>query len=500
MLLSACQTKTPVPTPDLFSNNQPTAPQNTVGDIKFEIEWGECPFQSYEVKAECGTLTVPADYAHPDNGETLTLPFGRYKTQGTNPKSDPVLLVAGFPLLAQAGFLPFLFEDIFKERDLLIFDVRGMGLAEPALVCPGLQTAWWGSLPMGGLTSEQWGEAHTQCRESLEAQKVNLDLYNLPAIAADFRTLRLALGYTSWNIVAVGQGAYIAYEQLRSDPDGVRSLIIDTTIPVYSTKPLEYTAANATLHNVFDACVQDADCNETFPDIEQVFYEVVTELDEKPITVTANDDNTGRRTEFFVNGQVLLDLTLQIARSSDLERIAQIPRMIYQLRSGTTTVLVKMSGLYIAGNDYSLQGIYSLVGCRQNPLPNASDVESALIGLPASTVTYFNKAAKDQQAICAAWGPLPTESPVQASGSAPILLLNGEWDWANSPALLEEFKRLVPSAQVVSFPRSGANVFFTRGTMQCSQTLFRAFMDDPAAPLDKTCSQAERKITWITLP
>jgi hypothetical protein len=40
------------------------------------VEWGPCEFKFsniFEVKTECGSLTVPLDYTEEDNGETLDL-------------------------------------------------------------------------------------------------------------------------------------------------------------------------------------------------------------------------------------------------------------------------------------------------------------------------------------------------------------------------------------------------------------------------------------------
>ncbi|MFZ6028479.1 MAG: alpha/beta fold hydrolase [Chloroflexota bacterium] len=503
ILAAACQSRTPVPTPDLSLDGQSVA-GDLGADFESEVTWTECLFEAYRgqrAQPECGFVTVPLHYAGPNSGETLRLGFVRYKTFSEDPKPDPVLLLAPFPLVSQAGFLPYLFEQLYKERDLLVVDIRGIGVSEPALYCPEMDEAWWASMPAGALSSEQWGELHLACRQKLEAQHVDLDAYSLTAMATDFKVLRTALAYPEWDIIALGEGAYLAYELLAIDPDGVRSLVLDNVVPVYTGQPVSYAAADELLREIFALCTQDDSCREAFPNVEKVFYEVVEQLNAQPITVLARDNQGGRQTDMLVDGNGLIDITLQIARSNDLERIGQIPRMIYQLSIGKTTTLAKLAGLTLEGASMTLQGLYAMANCRHFPLPDDTATHAALATLPPGLSNYFAKTASDQQAICAAWGQAATLAPTTATaGDTPILLLSGEWNWNAPTPLIDLFEKSAPGLRVAAFSASGVNLFFTRGTMQCAQDLFNAFVGDPDAALDMQCTQAERDITWITLP
>jgi pimeloyl-ACP methyl ester carboxylesterase len=503
LLLAACQQQKAVPTPDLSSGNgQPVYVDTWSDDFKGEIEWVDCTFDAYQAEPQCGYLTVPEDYSQPNNGETLRLALAVYKTRNTDPKPDPLILVISYPLTNQSGFLPYIFEEVYKEHDLVIMDMRGTGMSEPALPCPTLNNAFWDALPMGGLTPDAWGKQHEQCRQTLESQQVNLDLYSINNIANDLKALRLALGYAKWNLITVEPtGAYLAYEQLRIDPEGVRSLVFDSVAPNYSDQPADFSAAPKVLSEMFTLCAQDEKCNGMFPDLEKVFYEVVDQLNNQSIKVVAYDTTGGRRTEVQVDGNYLVDMILNGMMNADLEIIGHYPRMIYQIHEGNTEVLARFAGNQLSGSDYSYEALNSLLFCRQMPYPDENMVNVATSSLPSGLASYFNNVTKANRAICDAWSPVATVVPPEPSASfAPVLLLNGGWNWAwGAEGDVERFKKSAPEAQVVTIPMAGRNNFFTRSVMTCTQQMFNAFITDPEKQVDSSCVPTEREITWITM-
>jgi hypothetical protein len=93
----------------------------------------DCPFQvpqeypSATIESiQCANLTVPEDRKQPD-GPKIQLAVAIVKTSSANPKPDPLLVLFGNPGvgLELTTALPFVFDTIFSQRDLIIIDQRG---------------------------------------------------------------------------------------------------------------------------------------------------------------------------------------------------------------------------------------------------------------------------------------------------------------------------------------------------------------------------------------
>jgi pimeloyl-ACP methyl ester carboxylesterase len=504
VLLAGCQSQTAIPTPDIYTGDgQPGVVDNWADDFKAEIEWFPCPFDANPETVKCGYLTVPADYSQYKNGQTVKLAFAQFKATSSEARDDALLLVAGYPLLREAGFVPYAFDELIKYQDIVVLDVRGVGMTEPLLSCPAMGTAAWEAVPTGGLTPEGWGKAYEECRQALESQKLNLPEYSFANMTHDLRALRIALKYPAWNLISIEPiGAYLAFEQLRSDPQGVRSLILDSVIPSYASTPSDYSAAQQAISDVFALCGQDEKCNAMFPDLETMFYQVVARLNKEPVEVEVFDlANGGRRATVLVNGNFLTGMVLNIISSGNTNDIGTIPRLIYQIDNGKLDVLKEMATNYLPGTDYSYPLLSFLALCRYQPMASENDVHTALSPLPAELAAFFQEDEQTNRAICNAWQPLPVDAlPAPPTSLTPILLVQGQWAWQWSGAKsVEALTTAAPDAQVVKAPQSGMTTLFQNNTRICAQTMLVAFTANPEAAVDASCMPTESAITWITL-
>lgn len=497
-LLVSCKGEHLVSTPDLgldvsVAENGPDVGSET--DAETQIDWFDCEFQTNQRRSQCGYLQVPVDYSQP-KGETLQVAFVIYRGRGDESESYPIVLSELEPLVERSeSFLESFWGDWYHEHDLIFVDPRGVGLSQPQVTCPEFPQVWWDSLPDGGISSQQWQVLHERCRHNLETQHVNLDAYSVANIAADLKTLRIELEYPQWSILSEGA---LAYEHLRIDPEGIRGLILDNEIPIYSEQLTHYAAAEETMHQIFELCRQDIDCNETFPDLEETFFEVTERLDKEAITVKVDNVAGVGRTEYAVDGRRVVEIILSAMAYGDPGLIAHIPRIIYQLHDGKNTLLEDMMTYDLPFPD-AYTGWRWLLKCRQTPAVDEASTNTALAAISPALTGYFERDAANERAICSAWGQ-PDEFPsAYVLGTTPILLFIGEWNWSTPRPLVDAFKKVSPGARVVTFPMTGYGTLFTRGPMTCSQDLLQAFVDDPLAPLDTQCVPKEREITWITL-
>ena len=89
---------------------------------------------------ECGYLTVPENRQQTQGrSRTIRLHVAIVKSTSQNPHPDPVVFLGGGPggfTLDGIDFIIAEFSDVLKERDLIVFDQRGVGYSEPSLDCP----------------------------------------------------------------------------------------------------------------------------------------------------------------------------------------------------------------------------------------------------------------------------------------------------------------------------------------------------------------------------
>ena len=94
------------------------------------------------MEIQCGYLIVPEDRENPER--TIRLHVAVVSSRSSTPAPDPVIFLAGGPGVYTLFFAHEhieTFEDILNERDLILFDQRGVGYSEPALDCPETEEA-----------------------------------------------------------------------------------------------------------------------------------------------------------------------------------------------------------------------------------------------------------------------------------------------------------------------------------------------------------------------
>ena len=248
-----------------------------------EFESAQCQFEIHPGQTvDCGYLTVPEDRSQPD-GPTIRLHVAIFRSHSDNPAPDPIVYLEGGPggqaleaasLVFNRRFAPFL-----ADRDLIMFDQRGVGYSEPALDCQELIDLTYETLAQDLSPEEILAlstEAIRSCRDRLVSEGVNLAAYNSAESAADLNDLRLALGYEEWNLYGISYGTRLALTTMRDYPQGIRSVILDSTYPLPVSINTE-TPANfdRALNVFFGGCATDPAGSEAYPDLETVFWELV---------------------------------------------------------------------------------------------------------------------------------------------------------------------------------------------------------------------------------
>jgi pimeloyl-ACP methyl ester carboxylesterase len=184
-----------------------------------------------------GYIMVPENHAYP-GGRTLYVAFFLVKTTNPNPKPDPVIFVQGgwgspdvYGACGYAKSYPHL-----KNRDLIVMDPRGIGFSKPE-ISPEIAFEF-GDDFLSAFSYEELKkrqvERQKKCLESLD---FDFELYSTKHRASDYIALMKALNYTSHGI---SYGTRAIQDILRQDQTMIRSVVIDSNVPVAHIKHGKY--------------------------------------------------------------------------------------------------------------------------------------------------------------------------------------------------------------------------------------------------------------------
>ncbi|HWQ13567.1 MAG TPA: alpha/beta fold hydrolase, partial [Roseiflexaceae bacterium] len=466
---------TPAPTP------APTPASYEPADCRFD--------QPPDAQVECGYLSVPERRDRPDS-RTIRLHVAVFKSTAADPAPDPVVYLEGGPGGDALKSVALGFEERvapFLERgDFVVFDQRGTGFSEPALDCPELSDLNYELLD-DDLTiaesTERYVATTLACRQRLGQQAIDFGAYNSVESAADVRDLRMALGYDEWNLYGISYGTRLALTTLREHPEGIRSAILDSTVPLQSGEaetPANIARAFTTL---FDGCAADPGCQAAFPDLEGAFYRLVDRLNESPVTEPVVDPLSGQRYSLLLNGDSLFGVLAQALYSSDL-----IPLLPLAIRAGEQGVdyslLARLAMIGTIQGEFVSEGMFYSVRCHEE-IAFTTPAELAAADDPFPELG----GAFDQSVyveICSRWDAGAAE-PVEnqpVTSDIPALVLAGEYDPATPPEDGRIAARTLSNSFFFEFPGLGHGVSVDG---PCPQSITLAFLENPGVEPDASC-------------
>lgn len=519
LLLTACETQS---TPEPQEPRQPPAtssveprdaeprdaepsvvdqPQAPATDYQPQIEQTECPaaYDQINIESECGFLTVPENRARPDS-RNVRLAYAILFTDNANAPADPIIFLEGGPggsaVYDPASWLDF---PLLQTRDFILFDQRGTGYSEPSLNCREEE-----ELDESG----DIFDATLACQARLTSEGIDLSLYNSATSAADLNDLRLALEIDTWNLLGISYGTRFALNAMRDYPQGIRSVILDSSYPP-NVEAYNEEAANGVraFQNVFSACASDALCNAAYPNLDDVFYALIDELDGEPAEFTYIDPDTDEEITDEVDGSVVVDNLFQSMYVG--EHIPVLPYAIYEAAAGNYDVVLDIE--YYAMGDEAFdesfdeefieepvededrtdsEGLYYSVECHERiPFNDIDDAYDALADAPPQLADHLIAGVEQLFDTCAIWGAGEADdiefSAVRSS--IPTLILAGQFDPVTPPSWGRRTAEHLDNGYYFELPAQAHSVLSTN---TCAQEIAVAFVDDPASQPDGSCIDA----------
>lgn len=509
---AAPATTTAAPTLALNTTAAATTPGKTSRATSANFENAPCPYKKLDKNLmegknlQCGYLTVPEEHAKP-NGKTIKLPVAIVKSSG-QAKSEPLFLLQGGPGGVVSSVL-----DAFSTRnysnyklqqdyDMVFLDQRGTFYAQPSLYCTEQDENFYENLTKNFSHAEEESLNAGQlarCRDRLQGQGINLSAYNTAENAADVNALRLALGYDKINLYGVSYGTRLALTVMRDFPEGLRSVILDSTVPLEVDIVADTTVNfDRAFNKLFQACTASSICKSNFSNLAKAFSEIVANLNAKPITLKVVEKDSGKTWDVLATGDNLVGTISQLLYSSPL--IPYLPALINDIGQGNYKFWETLLSFIIFEDRTTSRGMYYSVQCGEEVAFTTSDAinKAGAKVLPELKTTLLRGELSNLD-ICKSWPAKkadPKENKAVVS-NIPTLVAAGEFDPITPPTYGKLVAAKLKNSYYVEFPGTGHGALLGQA---CPVSVLQSFLSTPTTKPDSACTAQMKLNILATTP
>jgi pimeloyl-ACP methyl ester carboxylesterase len=445
-----------------------------------------------------GYLEVPEN-RQKANSKTIKLPVYIFKSRSEHPENDPIIYTVGGPgatTMPSAQYMKH--YSYLDDRDFILIEQRGTYYAKPHLDCPEwAEAAHRSNLP--GLESSEidslFENAACACRNRLVKQGIDLDGYNTNEIAADINDLVRALNIESYNLLTISYSTKIAQVLMRDYPDRIRSVVMDSPLPLESSFD-EESVQNLfeSMDKLFRDCELDTNCNQAFPDLKTRFYKYLVEKTKVPLEVQVKNPNNDRLETFYLTGKDFIT----VFTSGYTGDVVSIPYEINKLLNGDlTSVKEKLSALFGRPGNGAGMGMRLSVWCGEEHPFNSQEIIDEettkypeVIGLSPETFT---------EEVCTIWSvkKVADIENQAVQSDIPVLIISGEYDNITPAKWGEKMLENLPNGQQLIF--SGwMHTPITYWNDSCAMQAVYDFFKSPNARSTPECFERILRPTFKT--
>ena len=437
----------------------------------------------------CAYVSVPERHERP-GGDRIRLAVATFRSTATEPAAEPLVLERGGPGESTLGtFIPALASPIGERlrarRDLVLVEQRGTFYSQPSLSCPEWNAEMEARLPLRLTSTEERTrdlESIHSCYRRLLAEGIDLSAYNSLENAADIPFVLTSLGYDTFHLFGTSAGTLLAQHILRDYPGRLRSVILDSPLPLDARPYAEFViGATQSLERRFEACEASAGCRARYPDLGAELLAAIERFNSQPVSVEVPHPQTGATFEILLTGDRLGELVYNLL--SDTETVPVLPLLTRMLAEGDLSLLSSYGAALFPPPTFSRGMQYSVL-CAEEIDFTADEIELAGMWPEFERIVAGIWPHKLLEG-CGFWqveellplANLPVESDV------PTLVISGEYDIL--PADYgPKVARSLSSAYVVTVPGAAHT---PSGSGDCALSLVEGFLADPGGPLDQTC-------------
>jgi len=454
-----------------------------------QIEFSNCslslPGTSLTASARCGTLEVAENPADP-GGRKISLKIAVAPATGKSTEPDPVFFFAGGPGQAATEtwvMIRSTLDRIRKKRDIVMIDQRGTGGSNQLACKSDVEEDLNQEIDLDLVRSET-----EKCLRALDADP---RFYTTTIAMADYNRVREAMGYDRINIMGVSYGTRSAQVYLRMFPDTVRSVTLDSVVPMQLALGQEHALMlDRSVENVFADCAADEACNSRFPEGFEELNRLFTELQKEPREITITDPVSGLPRAMLLSADTLGVAVRFLSYASETQ--ALIPLLVHEaVTTGDLSRLASQAILVMSGLSEMLsKGLELSVMCSEDyPFMDFDeDYRDTLMG---------NLMMKIVDLQCRIWPhsavPEGFHQPVRSD--LPVLLMSGERDPVTPPLYAATVAETFPNS--LNLVARGQSHSVMKNV--CLRDITTAFIEKGSVEgLDTACVEKIRPAPFFT--
>ena len=496
--------------------SQSDAPQGLESFYSQTIDWKDCsdgtsPFQ-------CGTVTVPLDYEHPD-GRTITIAVRKLPAPDGDAEHGSLFINPGGPGASGVAMMqvmaPMFTEELRGAYDIIGFDPRGVGQSTPI-------TCWTNDEikqhlanpsddagptdPLKGVTYKNVpaqdkidrGAANAaRCAQHSQVPEL-LDPVGTHDVARDLDILRATNGNAKLNYLGISYGTRIGAIYADLFPDRVGRVVLDSAMDPSKRSGGEIRAEQITfsegaLRQYVEHCQAQNGCPLTGSTDEAVaqLAAFVDGLDQAPLTVPDSDAT--------VNTQDATAVIQRLAvKQPDWDALTAMLTPAITNHDGTLMAKAKQGSnksstmpVEAAVNIANSEIMFAAVICNDDPDTGGTasdwDAQSAA---EKKTYPFFGGTSNAMDAYCRGWGHRGKTPPreTRAKGSDPILVVGIKGDIQTLYSWAQSLSNQLDNGHLLTVEGYGHGAF---GTNNCATTAITGFLVDGTMSADGTTCAAE---------
>lgn len=321
------------------------------------------------------------------------------------------------------------------DHDLILYDQRGTGYAEPSLPCPALDEASRAMLDQDldpDAQFEQLEPLLVACAEQVDPADRARGLYSTASAAQDLRELVAALerewGYGEISVYGVSYGTRLAAEAFQTTNDGVDRIVLDSFYPAGVDLMLTFPATFAQQLFVFEArCRARADrCGLDAQPLRALLGEALAAANSHPGRIEVDDPLTGQRQAVRIDASTLFGMVEHVLYAdAESEALPLRLREFIAGDLGEAWTAIVVDWLWAEYDpEFSLLA-HVLIECRDTP-PSRVEDELAVLQPHPDWIAALRRAPASF-GLCERLGVTP--EPLHRRASAlPTLLIAAELD------------------------------------------------------------------------
>ena len=497
--------------------SQSDAPQGLESFYSQTIDWKDCsdgtsPFQ-------CGTVTVPLDYEHPD-GRTITIAVRKLPASDSDAEHGSLFINPGGPGASGVAMMqvmaPMFTEELRGAYDIIGFDPRGVGQSTP-ITCwtddeikQSLAAPDDGSTnpmkPLKGVTSKNVpaqdkidrGAANAaRCAQHSQVPEL-LDHVGTRDVARDLDILRATNGNAKLNYLGISYGTRIGAIYADLFPDRVSRVVLDSAMDPSKRSGGEIRAEQITflegaLRHYVEHCQAQNGCPLTGSTDEAVaqLTTFVDGLDKNPLTSPDSDAT--------VNTQDATAIIQRLAvKQPDWDALTAMLTPAMTNHDGTLMAKAKQGSnksstmpVEAAVNIANSEIMFAAVICNDDPDTGGTASEwDAQAAAEKKSYPFFGSTSNAMDAYCRGWGHRGKTPPreTRAKGSAPILVVGIKGDIQTLYSWAQSLAGQLDNGHLLTVEGYGHGAF---GTNSCATTAITGFLVNGTMSADGTTCAAE---------